>query len=328
MSSFIVTVARLRSAVVLLIVSVSLVALLSTTTTKTNDNSRNHFVVHGFLAPPIRQTRTRTATNIIPAGHHYNSFITTTTTTTTAKKEPHQQHKYHNRIGFTTTTTAIAIATTRSSTRLNAAAAATVVLPSVSLSFLSAIPSALWWILGHNILANAGVPFVLNGSKDGGWYSKIDLPSWIPNKKLFGPVWTFLYTLMGLAVSRICSSTTALTTTSIITKNNILLFWAFHFSLNIAWAPIFFGLQRFRLGLIVNYVLVATLGMIVPLFYTIDKISALLLLPYAIWLSFATYLNVAICKLNPTDKDGYNDAKFQAQLQRLQKNAATYAFGV
>jgi benzodiazapine receptor len=320
MSSFLVNLARLRSAVVLLIVSVSLVALISMTTKVDN---RNHIVVHGFHAPPIRQARTTTTTNIIPAGRHYNSF-----TTTTATKEPQQQSMYNSgcrqdRIGSTTTSTA----TTRSSTRLNSAAAAVVVVPSVSLSFLSLIPSALWWILGHNILANAGLPFVVNGSKVGGWYSKIDLPSWIPNKKLFGPVWTFLYTLMGIAVSRIFSSTTA-TATSIITKNNILLFWAFHYSINITWASIFFGLQRFRLGLIVNCVLVATLGMIVPLFYTIDKISALLLLPYTIWLLFATYLNVAICKLNPTDKDGYNDGMFQAQLQKLQENAANYAFRV
>ena len=317
MTSFIVNVKRLRSAAVLLIVSVSLVALISTTKV----DNRNHFVVHGFHAPSIRQARTTITANKIP------SFLTTT-----AKKEPQQQSLYNSgcrqdRIGFTTTS----IATTRSSTRLNsaAAAAAAVVVPSVSSSsFLSSIPSVLWWILGHNILANAGLPFVVNGSKVGGWYSKIDLPSWIPNKKLFGPVWTFLYTLMGIAVSRIYSSTTATAATSIITKNNILLFWAFHYSINITWASIFFGLQRFRLGLIVNYVLVATLGMIVPLFYTIDKISALLLLPYTIWLLFATYLNVAICKLNPTDKDGYNDGMFHAQLQKLQENAANYAFGV
>jgi len=315
MSSFIVNVKRLRLAAVLLIVSVSLVALISTTKV----DNRNHFVVHGFHAPSIRQARTTTTAHKIP------SFLTTT-----AKKEPQQQSLYNSgcrqdRIGFTTTS----IATTRSSTRLNsAAAAAVVVVPSVSSSFLSSIPSVLWWILGHNILANAGLPFVVNGSKVGGWYSKIDLPSWIPNKKLFGPVWTCLYTLMGIAVSRIFSSTTATAATSIITKNNILLFWAFHYSINITWASIFFGLQRFRLGLIVNYVLVATLGMIVPLFYTIDKISALLLLPYTIWLLFATYLNVAICKLNPTDKDGYNDGMFHAQLQKLQENAANYAFGV
>ena len=319
MTSFIVNVKRLRLAAVLLIVSVSLVALISTTKV----DNRNHFVVHGFHAPSIRQARTTTTANKVP------SFLTTT-----AKKGPEQQSLYNSgcrqdRIGFTTTS----IATTRSSTRLNsaaAAAAAAVVVPSVSSSFLSSIPSVLWWILGHNILANAGLPFVVNGSKVGGWYSKIDLPSWIPNKKLFGPVWTCLYTLMGIAVSRIFSSTTTTATaaTSIITKNNILLFWAFHYSINITWASIFFGLQRFRLGLIVNYVLVATLGMIVPLFYTIDKISALLLLPYTIWLLFATYLNVAICKLNPTDKDGYNDGMFHAQLQKLQENAANYAFGV
>jgi len=198
-----------------------------------------------------------------------------------------------------------------------------------------AVPSAVWWILGHNILPFCGVPFVVNGTRNGGWYSKIDKPSWTPPDRSFAPVWTFLYTLMGLAVSRISSvssrasllSSGTATTTTTITNNPtfLLLLWGIHFGLNVAWVPTFFGLQRFRLSLIVSCVMVATLVCIIPLFYMIDPIAAYLLLPYGVWLSFATLaLNVAMCRLNPT-KNGYNNGMFEAQLKKLQENAATYA---
>jgi hypothetical protein len=48
------------------------------------------------------------------------------------------------------------------------------------------------------------------------------------------------------------------------------------------------------------------------------------LLPYLAWILFATFLNMTICKLNPT-RNGYNEGMFQAQLQKLQENAAKYA---
>mmetsp|Transcript_45711 Transcript_45711/g.49353 ORF Transcript_45711/g.49353 Transcript_45711/m.49353 type:complete len:149 (+) Transcript_45711:971-1417(+) len=146
---------------------------------------------------------------------------------------------------------------------------------------------------------------------------------------------------MGLAVSRISSSivsstssssssllSSAGTTTATAITNNptaALVLWGLHFGLNVAWVPIFFGLQRLRLGLIVSCILVATLLVIIPLFYLIDPLAAYLLIPYGIWLSFATFaLNVAVCRLNPTE-NGYNNAMFQAQLKKLQDTAATYA---
>mmetsp|Transcript_439 Transcript_439/g.493 ORF Transcript_439/g.493 Transcript_439/m.493 type:complete len:186 (+) Transcript_439:455-1012(+) len=117
------------------------------------------------------------------------------------------------------------------------------------------------------------------------------------------------------------------TTATAITKNPTaaLVLWGLHFGLNVAWVPIFFGLQRLRLGLIVSCILVATLLFIIPVFYLIDPLAAYLLIPYGIWLSFATFaLNVAVCRLNPTE-NGYNNAMFQAQLKKLQDTAATYA---
>ena len=182
---------------------------------------------------------------------------------------------------------------------------------------LHAVPSAVWWVLSHTTLPFSGVPFVINGTRKGGWYRKIDLPPWTPPDALFGPVWTFLYTCMGLAVSRIAKASSTPWS-----KNPLVLLWLGHFCLNMSWAPIFFGLQRFRLGLWISNGLIASLAWIFTKFYAVDPTSAYLLIPYALWLSFATFgLNVAICKRNPTT-NGYNEGMFQAQLIKLQEEAA------
>lgn len=186
---------------------------------------------------------------------------------------------------------------------------------------LGAVPPTVWWVLGHTTLPFSGVPFVINGTREGGWYRKIDLPSWTPPDALFGPVWTFLYTCMGLAVARISK----LSAPKPILKNNLVLLWIAHFCLNMSWAPIFFGLQRFRLGLVISYGLVASLGVILPLFRAVDPTAAALLIPYGLWLAFATFgLNLSICKRNPTI-NGYNEGMFQAQLIALQERAAAIA---
>lgn len=187
---------------------------------------------------------------------------------------------------------------------------------------LTAVPASLWWILGHTTLPFFGLPFVIHGTKEGGWYRKIDLPPWTPPNRLFGPVWTALYTCMGLAVSRICKLSSP---SSLSICNPLVQLWLAHFAVNLAWPPIFFGLQRFRLGLIISYLLVGSLAAIIPLFHAVDPVAAFLLVPYGMWLSFATFgLNTSICRRNPT-KNGYNEGMFQAQLQKLQDDAAAYA---
>lgn len=185
---------------------------------------------------------------------------------------------------------------------------------------LSAVPPSIWWILGHNVLGVTPAFVVAPATKQGGWYRKINLPSWNPPDWLFGPVWTFLYSCMGIAVSKIYSTSKISSTT----KTLLLLFWLIHFALNLSWAPTFFGLQQFKPALIISTLMVITLLTTIPLFYTVNPMSGLLLLPYLCWITFATVLNYDICKRNPT-KDGYNDAMFQAQLQKLQENAAKYA---
>mmetsp|Transcript_17891 Transcript_17891/g.26468 ORF Transcript_17891/g.26468 Transcript_17891/m.26468 type:complete len:239 (+) Transcript_17891:68-784(+) len=167
-------------------------------------------------------------------------------------------------------------------------------------------------IIGHILGGISGVPFVVGGIKN--WYRKIQLPTWTPPDRIFSPVWTTLYACMGLSVARIINLT------SVNTKPVQL--WFLHYFLNISWPALFFGLQRLREGFWHQVVLTSSLAVIIAQFATIDKLAAYLLVPYFLWAVFAAALNHRIWQLNP---GRYNNARFEADLAKLQKNAAVYA---
>jgi benzodiazapine receptor len=199
------------------------------------------------------------------------------------------------------------------------------------LTVLEAVPSWVYYSVGHILGGGSGAPLVARATKS--WYNRISLPPWTPPNFIFGPVWTTLYGLMGFSVSRIAKS--GVPTANIATK-----LWSIHYALNLLWAPIFFGMKRLRLGFIVNLILIATLGVTLPLFHSIDPLSAYLQVPYLSWLIFATKLNQSICYLNPTvdgineamvqadlciSGPGYNDAMLQSDIKKLQTAAAKHA---
>ena len=180
---------------------------------------------------------------------------------------------------------------------------------------LELVSSPVAWAVGHAVGGALGAPVV---SQAKSWYKKIDLPPWTPPDFLFGPVWTLLYSAMGVAASRVYQRTQSLTSTPLV-------LWMIHYlALNLPWAPVFFGMKRLRMGMILNSLMMISLLIIIPLFYQNNPLSGLLLLPYLVWLTFATALNSAICRRNPT-KRGYNEAMFQAGLIKLQKAASEYA---
>jgi len=199
------------------------------------------------------------------------------------------------------------------------------------LSYRNPCPSSLYALsptattaalaIGHVIGGSAAVPLVSKATAS--WYRKIPLPSWTPPDRVFGPVWTALYSCMGIALARVIQRLPV--GGEPVWKSPAVLLWIVHYAVNLSWAPIFFGAKRLRLGLWINYLLICTLAAVIPLFYASNLISAALLVPYALWLSYATALNQAICKLNPTDANGYNEAKFQDGIIQLQKKAATFA---
>lgn len=168
------------------------------------------------------------------------------------------------------------------------------------------------YIAGHVLGGLTGTPTVLRATKS--WYGRIPLPSYTPPNGVFGPIWSLLYASLGYAIARISSR-------GLLTRQ-IGILWAVHMALNYAWAPIFFGMKRLQMGLWINFTLIASLiGGIIPAFLRADPLSGYLLFPYAVWLSFAAFLNAGICRLNPTEKS-YNNAKLEADLEVLRQDAA------
>ena len=119
--------------------------------------------------------------------------------------------------------------------------------------------------------------------------------------------------MMGLAASRVAAACG-------VASPPVLHFLA-HYAVNIVWAPIFFGLQRLRPALFMNYALTISVGVLIAQYCAaVSAATGLLLLPYALWLLFATALNFRICALNP---GAYNNARWQADLSKLQSRAAS-----
>lgn len=124
------------------------------------------------------------------------------------------------------------------------------------------------------------------------WYALLNKPSFSPPNWVFGPVWTILYILIGVSLYIIW------------VEHNKKTFWMmklflFHLFLNAIWSPIFFGAKNLGLAFFVILVMDITLVLIIKNFYKINKIAALILIPYLLWISFASLLNFSIWKLNP-----------------------------
>lgn len=198
-----------------------------------------------------------------------------------------------------------------------------------NLTVLNASLSGVVWVAASAIGGMTGAPIVIQSTKT--WYNDIPLPSYTPPNRIFAPVWTTLYTLMGIASWRIRGVLAArvqsmgnISSLSPI-QEHIVAFSLVHYAMNISWAPIFFGLKRLRAGHVLNVGLVMTLLPIMAVYLSLDFLSGILLVPYLAWLILATKLSWDICKLNPTEvKNGYwyNNAKLQDQIWKLRREAA------
>jgi len=124
-----------------------------------------------------------------------------------------------------------------------------------------------------------------------GWYQTIQKPSWNPPNWLFGPVWTFLYVLMGIASALVWHSYHSL-------RKTALTFFIIQFVLNLLWSYIFFGRQNILLALADIILMWIMIMITIICFYRVNKTAAYLLIPYILWVSFATVLNYSIYVLN------------------------------
>lgn len=125
------------------------------------------------------------------------------------------------------------------------------------------------------------------------WHAALVKPSFNPPNWLFGPVWTTLYVLMAFAVWRILR----LPQTSAARRLALSLFFI-QLTLNAAWSWMFFGANSTLLGVINIIPQFLIILVTIVAFHRLDKLAAWCLVPLAVWVAFASVLNVAIWRLN------------------------------
>ncbi len=129
------------------------------------------------------------------------------------------------------------------------------------------------------------------------WYAAINRPSLSPPNWIFGPVWTTLFILMGIAFYLVWTKWAVLPWTKRQKRLALVLFGA-QLVLNTLWSIIFFGLQSPGGALIEIVFLWLAIAATIITFAKISRPAAWLLVPYIAWVSFASYLNYAIWTLN------------------------------
>lgn len=149
----------------------------------------------------------------------------------------------------------------------------------------------LVWLL--ICFAAAGVGSMFTASSVTDWYQTLQKPSWTPPDWIFGPVWSALYFMMGVAAWLVWRRND-----HPLTRRGLTLFGA-QLLLNVAWSGCFFALRQPGLALAELLLLLTAIIATIVSFRPVSSGAAMLMLPYLLWSSFATVLNYFIWWLNP-----------------------------
>ena len=123
------------------------------------------------------------------------------------------------------------------------------------------------------------------------WYYNLTKPPLAPPDWIFPPVWSILYFSMLVALLLYLFKPAQ-------NKKSGYIYFIAQLFLNLLWAPVFFYLKNMFLALIVIILLDIFVILTIKSFYKVSKISSLILIPYLIWILFATYLNIGYLVLN------------------------------
>ena len=149
--------------------------------------------------------------------------------------------------------------------------------------------SALIGWLALSFAAAGGAVFVSTND----WYANLIKPAWNPPSWLFGPIWSLLYVMMGVAAWLVWREG------GWKAHQQALGVFLAQWFLNALWTPLFFGLGLPGLAfaeIVLLWLLIVTT---VTLFWRVKNIAGALLLPYLAWVTFAAVLNHSIWRLNP-----------------------------
>ena len=124
----------------------------------------------------------------------------------------------------------------------------------------------------------------------GEWYKSLDKPKWTPPDWVFPIAWTIFYFALAFVAARVSS----------LPNNEFAIsFWSLHIALNTLWTPVFFGARNLKAGMVIIVLMwFSTIGLMYHCFI-VDQLAGIILLPYIIWVSVASALNLSLLKRNP-----------------------------
>ena len=147
----------------------------------------------------------------------------------------------------------------------------------------------LGWLLAAFVTAAVGAVASVDAAS---FYAQLSKPSWAPPAWVFGPVWTVLYGLMGIAAWLVWRSPGP--------KRAALTLFGAQLVANALWSWLFFAWHRGALAAVEILLLLALIVAMSVAFWRISRVAALLMVPYLLWVGFASLLTWAVWRSNPT----------------------------
>ena len=125
-------------------------------------------------------------------------------------------------------------------------------------------------------------------------YEEVSTPPLSPPSFLFPVVWTVLFVLMGISAAMVLTTGTS----PLVKRKNALSVYGMSLFFNFFWSIIFFNLRAFLFAFVWLLVLLALIILTIVKYFKINRTAAYLQIPYALWVTFAGYLNLGIFILN------------------------------
>ena len=158
---------------------------------------------------------------------------------------------------------------------------------------LSTSSQAIGLLFGLLLVFAAAAVGGLASASASEFYRDLARPSWAPPGWLFGPVWSVLYALMGVAAWLVWRGR------GFGGARNALLIFVVQLAANALWTWLFFVWRQGGLAFAEILLLLALILATIALFWRVNRLAAVLLFPYLLWVSFASALTLSTWRLNP-----------------------------
>lgn len=155
----------------------------------------------------------------------------------------------------------------------------------------SALRLVLCLVLCYGI---AAVGAAATASSIASWYAGLVKPAWTPPNIAFPIVWNILYALMAISLWLLWDRSEASAQ-----RTRAITLFLIQLGLNLIWSPVFFGARAIWAGLAILLLLIVFVGLTTKTAWPVNRTAAVLLLPYLLWISYASTLNAGIGIMNP-----------------------------